>query len=110
MLFRAVLLGLAASGTVVEGLEPRDPSRHCGAMVKRDPATFRGEALDARATTDEDDESVIEVDVYFHVVAASKTEKGGYISVRGQQPPPGTSSLCPTRTHTPGTHRGEKAN
>lgn len=87
MLFRAAVhLGLAA--VTAANLVPRDPSRQCAISTERSPALLDDdepqEPSALRTTNDlvgKSDDPPIEVDVYFHVVAESKKEEDGWISV-----------------------------
>ena len=87
MLFRAAVhLGLAA--VTAANLVPRDPSRQCAISTERSPASLDDdepqEPSALRTTNDlvgKSDDPPIEVDVYFHVVAESKKEEDGWISV-----------------------------
>lgn len=82
MLFRAAVLGLAAVAAAAN-ITPRDPTRHCLVSRERGPAKLDPEEpAAARRASDEDNEPEIEVDVYFHVVAASKDADDGYVTVR----------------------------
>lgn len=81
MLFRAAaLLGLAAVGTTAADLQDREPSGRCGIVSKREPPLVEDLPVRRTAGLEKSEEPTIDVDIYFHVVAATKDDD---ISVRG---------------------------
>ncbi|MBE3041741.1 hypothetical protein IMZ48_04005 [Candidatus Bathyarchaeota archaeon] len=89
MLFRAAVLGLAATAAAAN-LVPRDSSRQCAVSDDAKIAQLLDDE-DSGSTRRASNNTVkrvtntpeIEVDVYFHVVAASKDADDGWVTVRG---------------------------